>query len=219
MVIPNFIYIIPLFILPIYYFGASANLQILVFVSLLGFLWYDRIKNNLRFLGLVIGFAAFVYALISATQILDTNRLIFGLDPIEDAISLHQRDAQYLPFRLRSALFNSSVYIYYFFQNIARFFNLKNFYDTLLLVNLYPLILGIVQHFRTPSRKSYGLGALMCLVLLSVGLTKSPDKYQVMFASAPLWIYLAISGLPKIDRRIYWALAAITIIMVTSPIL
>lgn len=50
----------------------------------------------------------------------DTVKLIFDMPSISDSVSQHQKDARYLPYKLRLVVFNQSIYFYQALRNIAK---------------------------------------------------------------------------------------------------
>jgi hypothetical protein len=99
------------------------------------------------FLLIILMVVVFVGGMITTRVVkqdysIDKVKLIFDTPSIKDNIDRHQKDARYFPYRARKLLFNNSVYVFQILRNIANFWNLENINKTILLGNLYPIIVG-----------------------------------------------------------------------------
>lgn len=128
---------------------------------------------------------------------------------ISDAILQHQQDALYLPFKLRPVLFNSLVYLYSLLTHASYFLSFSNLYNIFLLANLYPLIIGSVSLMRNnlPVERFFIMGGIAISVLV-VGFSRSIQEMSVLFVASPLFIYLILTGLRKVNVKLYLALLA-----------
>ncbi len=139
-------------------------------------------------------------------------KLIFDMPSIGDSISQHQKDARYMPYKVRLIIFNKSVYVYQIFRNISNFWNLNNINKTILLVNIYPLVVGFYFLKKRDKRK------LMCVLLilansLIIGINKMVDARAATLFILPVFAFLIIKGIPKINLKIYLPLLILNIIL------
>jgi len=58
-------------------------------------------------------------------------------------IAQMQTESMYMPYIIRSLLFNSSAHLYVMLSKMAGLFTLKNLYEALLIANIYPLVKGL----------------------------------------------------------------------------
>jgi len=183
--------------------GTLRYNRIIVAVALVLLLWGTLITNNI----------------LTFPIKPDRERLIFNDRVTQEKILYHQKDARYVPYKLRLVLFNKSVYFYSFFTTVANFLTLKNLYDTILLVNIYPLITGslwVVKNKREPINGAILIGLFLTFVVISIN--TSPDKFGSLFIASPLIFYLVVSGLQKVNKNIYLVLLIFSLILRTSPV-
>ena len=142
----------------------------------------------------------------------DTVKLIFDMPSISDSVSQHQKDARYLPYKLRLVVFNQSIYLYQALRNIAKFLSLSNFNKIFLLANLYPILLGL----RSLYKDKYLWW--ICIVWLSatlsvVGINKMVDARSATWFSMPIFGYLIIRGIKKINFKVYIPMLFISVLL------
>ncbi len=174
---------------------------------------------------IMIGFLLLLWGTMISNSILtfpvklNRERLIFNDRVTQEKILYHQKDARYVPYRLRQVLFNQSVYIYSLFTSVANFLTLKNLYDTLLLANIYPLITGslrAIKNKKNSLNRTVLFGLLLTFVI--IGINRSPDKFSSLFMASPLIFYLIISGIQKVNTNIYAVLFIISLILAVGPV-
>lgn len=220
------IFIITTFLIPLFNFIPNKPI-IYIFLYIYLTLWLISIKiNNVRNIIIVFGFVSFLWGTLISNDIilypmqLNQERMMITDRVIQDKISYHQKDARYVPYKIRLILFNKSVYLYSALSSIAYFLSLKNLSDTILAANIYPLILGIVALYKNKKNifdKAVLWGFIINLFI--IGINKSPDKFNSLFMSAPLFLYLIISGFKKINKYIYAILLLVSLMLITCPIL
>lgn len=164
---------------------------------------------TLLFLFLIVRFESkvvFVFGLIFillAGLMVNNGDTIFMRSDIAKAISQHQLDAQFLPFKLRPLFYNGLIYFYFLLGQTANFLSLKNLYDLLLLANFYPLILGIILVAKKSSLIKYFLLGSLAIGFLVMGLPVSPSSISILFILIPVIIYLILSSFEKMNKKIY----------------
>jgi hypothetical protein len=219
------VFIIVTSLIPLFHFIPN-NPIIYIFIYTYLTLWLIASKfTKVRNIFIAVGFVSLLWGtlisnnILTFPSILNRDRLIFNDRVSQEKISYHQKDARYVPYRVRLILFNKSINIYSFFSSIFHFLTLKNLYDTLLLANIYPLVVGVIQACKNRTR-SFNGNTLLALLLtfMIVGLNRSPDKFNSLFIAAPLFLYLIYLGLQKINKNIYIVLFIFSLILATNPI-
>lgn len=169
------------------------------------------------FILLIIIFWIFFGGLLTTRVIhkdlsIDKVKLIFDMPSIKDSISQHQKDARYLPYKLRLVVFNDSVYLYQILRNIANFWNLYNINHIFLLANLYPIYYG----FKLIYKDKY-IRYLCVLGIFSgslvIGINKMVDARMASLFMMPIFVYLIFKGIKKINLKIYLSLLLVSVIL------
>lgn len=149
---------------------------------------------------------------IDKTLSIDKVKLIFDMPSIRDSIVQHQKDARYLPYRIRIILYNNSVYIYQLLRNIARFWSLNNINKIFLLANLYPLYFGFKS---INNKKNISLICILGITFGSIviGVNKMVDARSATWFMLPILGYLVFKGFNKIKMKIYLPMLVVSILM------
>jgi len=144
---------------------------------------------------------------------IDKVKLIYDMPSIRDSVSQHQKDARYLPYRLRLIVFNNLIYVYQALRNIANFWNLNNINKTILLANLYPIFIGL----KLIGKEKYLfwmciLGFCFCSIV--IGLNKMVDARSATLFMVPIFGYLILKGIRKVNMKFYLPLLIISILLI-----
>jgi hypothetical protein len=174
-------------------FGIFLGLGVFVLLIATGTLWSTRVLNN--------------------DLSINKVKLITDIQPIKDAISQHQKDARYFPYRLRLVIFNDSVYGYQVIRNISGFWNLSNINRIILLANLYPIFLGLKILWN--EKKLMWWACVLGIVTNSIviGFNKMVDARSATWFILPILGYLVIRGIHKVNIRIYVSLLVLSILL------
>lgn len=175
------------------------------------------IRNKYKLWIPILGFlyiliaSLFISGIITWPFHFQIDHTILANKHISDAILQHQQDALYLPFKLRPALFNGLVYIYFSLTHAFYFVTFSNLYDLFLLANLYPLVVGLinlVKNHAFPERLFIlgGIGTTLAVI----GFSRSVPESSILFVTSPLLIYLILIGLKEINIKWYLALLVIS---------
>lgn len=188
-------------------------------------IWYiapklPRYKYLISVIGLIIYFSGALISngLLSSSLEINPQRIVWNVEETNLSIIKHQQSDDYVKYRIRLLFFNKSVYVYSIFTNIAGILSLKNLYDTLLLANIYPLILGIREAFKYYNKLInkiilWGFG----LTLLASGIARSTDNFSTLFIAIPVLITLILLGLRKANKFVYLILLIFSLILTTRP--
>lgn len=142
----------------------------------------------------------------------DKVKLIFDMPSIRDSVSQHQKDARYLPYRIRLLVFNDSVYIYQIFRNIASFWNLNNINRIILLANIYPIYLALKLISKSKIKWwTCILGILAASIV--IGINKMVDARSATWFIMPIFGYLTIIGIRKVNFKIYLPMLLISLFL------
>lgn len=134
------------------------------------------------------------------------------------AILEMKNQALYLPFPLRGLVFNRAVYLYSLLANLAEFFNIKNFSEVIFIGNLYPLIGGVVNSFKRKVELKPYLFFFLLPVVIANGLSRFTDNQNTFLLLSPIILVFCFLGLEKINKRIYFLLLVLSLIIYTSPL-
>jgi len=175
-------------------------------------------KTFVKLCFLVIVIITVLVGSLFSTRVLDFNlsvdkvKLITDAPSIRDSILQHQRDARYVPYRIRLILFNDSVYGYQVLRNIANFWNLNDINKTILLANLYPVIVGFWLLTKQRYKWWFCLSGVLagCLV---IGINKMVNNRAATWFMLPIFFYTALNGAKRINLKFYSVLLAISLLM------
>lgn len=219
------IYIFSLALIPIFHYSQTQTAVYFLLTASV-FFWLVALKlPKYKHAFLSVGFLIFfVGALISNGIIsrylkLNPEKFIWDVPETNQSIINHQKDALYVPYRLRLIFYNKSVYIYSIFTSVFGILNLRNIYDTLLLANIYPLCLGIQESYknREKTTNKIVLGGLG-LALFTLGITRSPEKLNSLFIAAPVLVFLILLGFRRVNKFVFALLFIFSMILMTSPV-
>lgn len=119
---------------------------------------------------------------------------------------------------LSSLIYNKlSLYTYFFFSNLGNFFTFRTFYDTLTLVNLYPLFFGLIYYFKNITKTTKVPLLMLLIFFISLGLNKHPDKFSSLYIAVPVLIYFILLGIGRVNLRLYFALFIISLFLLFAP--
>lgn len=180
----------------------SIYLIILQLIFLAIFISTDKIPF------LLISLLVLTVGLLISNKINSSN-LIFNTTAYQESFTFFQKDAMYIPYKLRLLVYNQSVYIYSIFTNAFKLFSLNNLYDILLIANIYPFIYGLYLSFKSKNNWFLLLG--LSIIFLIVGISKSPDKFNSLYFISPLFLYFILVGFKKINFKIYSLLLLISL--------
>lgn len=187
---------------------------------ILSVLLYLRIKFKIMLIGLfvyIIIVSLYISRIISFPLVVHHNNLIFADDWTNLYISQVQKEALYVPYKVRLLLFNQSINIYILLSKLVDLFIFKNLYDTLLIVNLYLLLKGIWLYLKSWSRENTLIVVCVFLISSPVALSRSFDIFSFFTLLAPFLIYFVLKGFESINKLTYLILFILSIIIETSP--
>ncbi len=142
----------------------------------------------------------------------DHERLIFNNPLSQIVIEDRQKNAIYLPFKIRPFVYNYSIFIYSIFNNIFQLISFKSIFDILLIANVYPLINGFIVTLK--NYKKYCLIYLfLFLTLLILGINRAPDKFNSLYFVSPIFLYLILLSFKNINKKVYSALLLFSLLM------
>lgn len=184
-----FIYLIEAGVLVLWFFLARSRrncLHILVLVALLAYLYFVVSSNHL----------------ISWLLELKFERLIFPQHLYQLEIDRQQKESMYLLYKLRFLTFNEiTTYGYVFMGNIFTFLSFENLYRSVLVVNVFFVIVGFF-HLRklTPIFRFLTISSLI-ISMIAVGLIKTPDSMRPLSSLRGILLLLTING---ISQKFSW---------------
>lgn len=200
-------------LIPIFSFDIKniwVNIGIIMILSLLGLLKIKKLNKICWCLIILI----FIVINLLAARILnqswqwDKSQLIFSINNIKEWIIYHQKDAVFLPYKARLLVYNPLIYLYYFLGNLGHLITFRNLSNLILMANLYPLFFGLKEN----KKKIVWLFLIISLVI--AGIDRSPDKFNSLYALAPLFLYLIGSGFEKMNKKIYFGLLLLNLLVV-----
>ncbi|MDD3998565.1 MAG: hypothetical protein PHR98_00470 [Candidatus Shapirobacteria bacterium] len=153
----------------------------------------------------------FTTRVINKDLTVDKVKLIFDIPSIRDSVLQHQRDARYLPYRIRLIVFNNFIYVYQALRNIANFWNLYNINDIFLFVNLYPMYYG----FKSIYKEKYIWYICVLGIFFgsfAIGINKMVDARMATWFMMPIFVYLIYRGIRKVNIKIYLPLLLINLL-------
>jgi len=141
------------------------------------------------------------------------QKLIFDDPTLKDGAVKHQADARYLPYTLRKVVFNKSVYVFRIVRNIVVFWNLNNINNSILIANLYPVVVGF--GILVKKKKEWWLW-LSGFVggSLAIGINKMVDARSATYFILPIFAYLIFVGIKHVNIKIYGILLIVSLLLV-----
>ena len=146
-----------------------------------------------------------------------TNLLIFNDDWTNLYITQMKTESQYMPYIIRTLIFNPAAHFYVMLSKIAGLFTLKNLYDALLIANIYPLIKGLTLDLKNWNKSKKLIIFCILLISLSVVVSRSVEITNTFILLSPFLIYFILRGLNSVNKIIYIVLFVISIVIATSP--
>jgi hypothetical protein len=214
----NPIFLPILALMPIFSFDIKQiqiNFLLIAFLGLIFLAKNIKVGKNIIIL---LALGLFVWGNLLGAKIInwpnlpDISQLITKSEPIKNYIIQHQKDTVFLPYKARLLIYNPLTYIYYGLGNMLHLVTLGNLIDVILLVNIYPLIMGFVKQIK--EKKDIWFWIFLTASLIIIGLDKSPDKFNSLYFLSPILIWLTTKGLEKINGKIYLGLLAVNILFV-----
>lgn len=179
----------------------------------------SRFKNILIFIILFYILITSFYAngLIKLPFSLQSNQFIFSDDWINLYISQMQKEALYVPYKIRLLLFKGSVYFYVILSKMASLYTFKNLYDVLLIANLYPLVKGLILDLKDWNRSKTLIILCMLLISFITVISRTVDIFDTFILSSPFFMYFILRGFKSVNKIAYLALFILSIVIATSP--
>lgn len=146
-----------------------------------------------------------------------SNRFILSDDWTNLYISRMQVEALYMPYKLRLIIFNSSVYFYVLLSKVAGLFTFKNYYDVLLVANLYPLAKGLILDLKNWNRSKTLIILSIVLVSFVTVSSRSVDILKTFTLLSPFLLYFILRGFNSINKMLYFVLFIFSIFIASSP--
>ncbi len=168
--------------------------------------------------GLIASHLLNVYPTV-ATYAFDKERTIFFNVFLNDLVtkSLSQfRLESIIPYSLTFLIYNKGLYGVLFLQNLLTFFTPRNFYDVLLLANLFPLILGIAAYIKNFRSYSFLFFLWIIGALIIIGIDRSPNKFSSLYATTTPLLFFIFEGFQQFKihyLKIYLALLIVSALM------
>jgi hypothetical protein len=214
------LFIFSLSLIPIFTFVPEQKLLYLFLASSITS-WLMALKfKKYKYVLLGFGFLIYFWGTLTSNGIFTSpfffgnEKIIFNVERSNQLLLDHQKGILFLPYPLRVVLVNKSFYIYSFFTNIAGLFKLRNLYDTLLLANIYPLILGFQVAYENIKKSINRISEVgVGLAMLAVGVTRSVDKFNSLFMTTPFLIYLIMLGFSKVNKKVYILLFVLSVLL------
>ena len=196
------------------------NLAIAIGIDLL--LIFYLTKRFKKILGVIViiclvlaGF--YSNGLIKPPNSIQTNLLFFNDDWTNLFINQMKTESMYMPYLIRSVLFNPSVYLYVMLSKITDFFTLKNLSDVLLIANIYPLVKGVTLDLKNWDKEKKLVLFLILLTSLSMVTSRSIEIINVFILMSPFLMYYILRGIDSLNTKIYLILFALSIFIAYGP--
>lgn len=188
-------------------------------------LFYCFLKYRFKIIpAVIIIFLVFIGNLLAGSIItfpfiqVDWDKTIFSIKDTPKYVEDFQELALFLPYRTRNIVFNlPTSYLYQDIQNSLELFSLNSLYQSLLLVNLYPLILGIINLKLTSKEKLLYIGSFAAMIL-TIGLSRSPNTFGSFILISPFLLTWIILGMSRVNIFAYTSLFILSLVLLTSPI-
>jgi hypothetical protein len=159
-----------------------------------------NVKNNSKYLWLGVWIILSSINILWSTDLLTINglnreRTIFGDPQSVIDIKLMQREALYLPYRLRPIIFSNTVFLYKLVQNGLEFWRIGNMVNMVGIGGALMFVWGIIKIYRYNTNNfKIALG-----LLIVTGLVVGVNRYDVGGSGAmavwPLVLWIQINWL------------------------
>lgn len=183
---------------------------------------YSKIK--FKFIaGLIILFyisvaALYIGEIIRFPLSYQDSRLLFSDNWTNLAISEIQKEALYIPYRIRLLIFNNSAYIYVILSKLTDLFMIKNISNILLLANLYPLVVGLIAFLKSPDERKTLITLSIFIISFLAVLSRAIDVFSTFLILSPFLIYLILLGLGSLNKRLYFVLVVLSLLLAYNPL-
>jgi len=196
----------------IIFFAIGFNLLVLFYLTTK----YKKISILIIVVFLLFA-ASYANGLTKPPFSLQTHLLIFNDDWTNLYITQMRTESQYMPYIIRTLIFNPSVHFYVMLFKMAGLFTLKNLYDALLIANIYPLVKGLTQDLKNWNKSKTLLILCIFLISLSMAVSRSVEIDNTFILLSPFLVYFILRGLNSVNKMVYLALFIISIVVATSP--
>jgi len=214
-----FLALMPIFAYNYLYFPCYlAEAVFLILVSIL----IRSAKKPLLYLFLfLLVIFAYLYFNLFANHLLrwpaklETESLIYPQHQYQLEIDRQQKESLSLPYQLRFLIFNEkTAYGYVFLSNVFSFLSLENLYRTVLLGNVFLVLLGF-YHLKKLEPVLRSLAIITFFIcLLVVGLIKTPDSMRPFSSARGMLLLLALNGFnQKINWKIYLSVLGLSLLV------
>ncbi|MFH1561032.1 MAG: hypothetical protein ABID04_00430 [Patescibacteria group bacterium] len=194
----------------------------LIFLTMV---WSAEAKSNLlRWALIFVLLGLLVYGFLLTSKVLsgplswDRERLIYPQHLFGLEIARQQRDSLYLPYRARFLAFNDlTSYGYFYFGHLFNFLSLETAYRSLLLVNVFYFLLGLINFKKL--KGNLWLPVLMVLLVpcLLTGLVKTPDTLSSVIIGRGAYLGLILFGIEVSKKRwpylLLWLVSCLLILV------
>lgn len=197
-------------------------ITIAIGISLLAIFYLKTIFKKISILIIII-YLLFVsfYAngLIKPPFSFQAHQLVFNDDGINVYISQMEMESQYMPYIIRSIIFNPLIHFYVMFSKLASLFTIKNLHSALFIANIYPLVKGLTLDFKSWNKSKTLLICCTLLISFSMIISRSVEIINIntFILLSPFLTYFILRGLSFVNKLIYLTLFVISIIIATSP--
>lgn len=202
-----FLAFMPIFVFDHLYYQIYC-IEALVLLS-----WYflDKISPKYLFLAGAGVFLLYFYFTLMSNHLLkwpfrfETEQLIYPQHLYQLEIDRQQKEAMYLPYRLRFLTFNElSSYGYVLVGNIFSFFSLENLYRTVLLVNTFFGIIGLFFVNKLKPYLKFLVPTTLIISLIAAGMIKTPDSMRPLSSLRGILLFLTINGFTNKPKWVYY---------------
>ncbi|MBM3208991.1 hypothetical protein FJZ40_01725 [Candidatus Shapirobacteria bacterium] len=219
-------------LIPLFHFNPKNAYVLIIFVLALIFLLLYRGAGKLGIIPLLISLfllllgnlivGGIVYlpskplSVVKNSISINKEQTIFFNEAIPRLIKYHQDEIP-LPHKLNFLLYNNFVYLPYWLGNLGHFVSLKNFFDVLLLANVYPLFWGIRLYFKNLQCQERLFVAWMAITLVVIAINKSADKFNSLYLASPWLLYMILLGMHRTKMKIYLPFLVLSFLLLLAP--
>lgn len=221
-------FVIGLGFIPIFTFSLPIGIHLLIIlISLLYFLLVFENKFS-KYILIIMFFLTIFSSLYSVgalsydggnnKYVFSNNSSIISVKQIENQkLYLKQLKDNLLIYKLANhniadIFYNDLFTLYPVLVNMGRFLNLANFYNILLLANLYPLFLGI-KYFNSSFKNPLFIYLSFLSLIISAGIYIYNSNPEIIFVFTLPIISLILLGILKVNINIYNFLLLISILI------
>ncbi len=175
-----------------------------VFIITIGVYLGIQLKNKMGYIFVLISsiviFTSSSYygGLINSSFKLNSERTIFGFAQLSTPVKQIEKEALYLPYRLRPIVVTTTILTRAIIGNILKFLNFNNLIGVLLLNNFVCIAIGIVSAYKTNKQLFYKLLILFLSALIPAAIDRQPGTVYYLYPLLPILAYLMWVGAKKI---------------------